>query len=412
MLQSKKRNHLGKRLLAVLLGAAMTVGSCTCAFAEETDTAAAVKTESIQLSNLRIVSGEQVIDLKGLSLDVDVTGTDEPEAFSLHMDMDGEKLVEIGFTGTDKLAVLHLESPTLGVKDYVIDASVVLSRYMDEGIQSLVGMLQSIDTKAVADGIIEGMNAIGEMPDMPETELVAEAPETELVVAEEMPEVTVEGDIAAVIEECITGPETVELGGTQTGINGEEISVADGTYNKTEFSFGLDTLCKILDMIYVDGEPAGMSDEVRAEIADLQISGSVTKGATDDLNRLADVNVKFDDGKGEAGDVRIAANKGLGENGQTVDVALVVNDKGQSFGFSVSAAEGMHTGEAFTIDSVDMDSAITLTDMEDDAVAEELSNAFSTWGIDVVSTVLAPMMSEMMADADMAEAATEAVAAE
>lgn len=411
MLQSRKRDYIGKKLLAVLLGAAMTVGNCTCALANETVTE--VSTESIQLSDLRIVNGEQVIDLKGVSLEMDVTGTDEPEALSLHVNMNDEKIAEVGFTGTDELAVLHIESPSLGVKDYVIDTSTVLSRYMDEGIQALIGMLQDVDTKELADGILEGINAIDKMPIVPETEASTEEPETELAdMEEEMPEVTIEGDIAAVLEECITGPETVELGGTQTGINGEEISIAEGTYNKTEFNFGMDALCKILDMVYVDGEPAGASDAIRAEVADLQISGSVTKGETDDLNRLADVYVKLDDGKGDVGDVHMAANRGLSEDGQTIDIALVLNDKEQSYGLSVSAAEGVHKGGAFTMDSVDMENAISLTDMEEEKAAEELSNAFSIFGIDVAGIAFAPLVLALMTDMGMVEATTEAVAAE
>lgn len=401
-MQAKKRN-LGKKLMAAMLSAAMLVGSCTGAFAQE---AADVTTKSVRLSDLRIVSGEQVIDLTGVSLEVDVTGTEKPEALSLHLDVNDEEVAEIGFTGTDTLAVLHLESPTLGAKDYVLDASVLLSRYMDEGIQSLVTMLQGIDTKAVADSILKSANEADALPDMPETE--AAEPETELVI-EDMPEVTVDGDIASVIESCITGPEPVELGGVQTGINGEEISIAEGSYEKTNFSFGVDELSQILDMIYVDGEASGLSEQLRAEVSELEVSGSVTKGTAEGLNRLADINVKFDDGKGDAGEVHVAANKGFGENGEHSDAAVVVTNKGTTYGVSLSSEEGLHEGEAFTMDTVDMDSAIVLTDMDDAAVGEELGNAFSTFGVDVMGAALAPVLAAFM-DTGMAEAQTEAVA--
>ncbi len=409
-MQTRKRN-LGKKLMAAVLSAAMLLGSCTCAFAEEAAAAAAATTESIKLSNLRLTSGEQVIDLTGVELEVDVTATeDELEAISLHLDVDGETAAVVCFTGTDTLGALHLESPTLGAKDYLIDPAVVMARYMDEGIQSLIGVLQSIDTKAVADGIVQGMNDVPvELPAEPETEAVVET-EAEAAAAEEtLPEVTVEGDVAAVIEECITGPETVELGGVQTGINGEEISIADGTYNKTEFSFGIDTLCKILDMIYVDGEPAGLSEQLLGEVNALQVSGSVTKGTADGLNNLADVYVKFDDGTSESGEVHVAANKSFSESGDAVDVAITGVNAGTPFGVSLSAAKGTHEGEAFTMDSVDMDSAIMLSDMDEDAAAEELGNSFSTLGTDVIGAALTPVFAALM---DTSEMETEAVAAE
>lgn len=407
-MQTRKRS-LGKKLMAAALSAAMLLGSCTCAFAEETAAAAAATTESIKLSNLRITSGEQVIDLAGVNLEVDVTATeDELAAISLHLDVDGETAAVVCFTGTDTLAALHLESPTLGVKDYLIDPAVVMSRYMDEGIQSLIGILQSIDTKAVADSIVQGMNIPAELPAEPETEAVVE-PETEAVAAEEeLQEVTVEGDIAAVIEECITGPETVELGGVLTGINGEEISVADGTYNKTEFSFGIDTLCKILDMIYVNGEPANLSEELLGEVNALQVSGSVTKGTVDGLNNLADVYVKVDDGTPESGEVHVAANKSFSESGDAVDVAITGVNAGTPFGVSISAAMGTHEGEAFTMDSVDMDSAIMLSDMDEDAAAEELSTSFSTLGIDVMGIALSPVFAALMDTSEMETEVTPA----
>lgn len=410
-MQTRKRN-LGKKLMAAVLSAAMLLGSCTCAFAEEAAAAAAATTESVKLSNLRLTSGEQVIDLAGVELEVDVTATeDELAALSLHLDVDGETAAVVCFTGTDTLGALHLESPTLGVKDYLIDPAVMMARSMDEGIQSLIGLLQSIDTKAVADDLVQGMNIPMELSAEPETEAVAETePETEAAAEEEvLPEVTVEGDVAAVIEECITGPETVELGGVQTGINGEEISIADGTYNKTEFSFGVDTLCKILDMIYVDGEPAGLSEQLLAEVNDLQVSGSVTKGTADGLNNLADVYVKFDDGTSESGEVHVAANKSFSESGDAVDVAITGVNQGTPFGVSLSAAKGTHEGEAFTMDSVDMDSAIMLSDMDEDAAAEELGNSLSTLGVDVMGVALTPVFSALM---DTSEMETEAAAAE
>lgn len=397
-MQTRKGN-LGKKLASVLLSAAMAFTACTGAFAQEEAASAA---KSTRISNLSIVNGEQVIDLSGLGLEVDVIEDSEDGSVCIHLDADGQTVAKVGITTVDGLYVYHLESPTLGTKDFVINPTDALAQSLDQGVEMLVGFLQNVDTHALAETIMK----LSEPKEEAETEVEAE---TEAEAAEPETEITVEGDIASVLENCLVDAENVQMGGAITGANGQELTIAEGTYNTRELTLDTDAICQILDMVYVNGQETGASKELRDAGAEILLHIYVIQGTTDDLNRVVSMKLVYNVPGEQDYNIDMDVNRSAVENGQNVDAMIGGTVDGQKAGLTFSVFKGQHDGELFSAADVDMENAVVLTDMDEEASDAAMSEAVSALATDVLGTVLAPVMSALAANMDMSalETATE-----
>ena len=117
-----------KKLLAVILSAVLMLGAC--AFTEGP-------------------AAGTCYCLSDVEIGVDVM-EGEPGAVVVHVDSGEEHVCEIGVTQIDGLYIIHLDSPTLGHKDYAIDPVLELSEDLDDLRDALIEKLQGMDTQAAA----------------------------------------------------------------------------------------------------------------------------------------------------------------------------------------------------------------------------------------------------------------------
>lgn len=384
-----------KKLLALLLSVAMLLGAC--AFAEE----AAAVAGGYKLSDIYIVANDQLIDLSNLALEADVYSGDDGSALKLHLDDNGETAAELGLTMVDGISVLHLESDTLGHKDFGIDPVVYLERSLRQAIDGIVEMLQGVDTTELAQSIMDFANKS-------ETEEEEPAPEAQ---APALPNISIEGDVVSAIQEFVTTEEGVHMGGVQYGLGDTEIEMPDGEYTVTHLNFDMDAICSLLNMAYIDGEPAGLGDSLKDSGMSFALEGTTYAG----------------DGH-YSGTVTFSYGANGTEGNLTVDYSQTRTDAGESGVFSIGSfsgdqgilvqfklAESAHEGDVFTPASVDMSGVEMLSDLSDEEANAALSEAFTALGGDVTGAVLGSFMSAMMAapaEEAPAEEALEEVPAE
>lgn len=410
MMLKKRKWNTGKKLAAVLLSGAVAASSCPAVFAQE-EAAAETGTKCYKLENLSLTYNDQVFDLTGLSAEVDIAKGDGSGGVCLHLDADGQTVAEVGFTTVDDLYVYHLESPSLGSKDYVIDPTAALANSLEQGIDMLVGVLQNVNTDQLAETIMKISKAKPE-----ETEAETEAPETEAAPAETeaAAEISVQGDIASLINSCITSSQNVELSGTVQGASGEALAIADGTYNTKTLSMDTDKLTQMLDMIYVNGESSGASEELKKAGAEALFELNLIEGTSDDLNKIVSMNLSFSSGEEQNIAVVLDVNRSASEYGQTADAIFRETTGGNTAGLGFRMYKGDHEGTAFDASTVDLENAVMLNEMDEEAADSEVGSAISALTIDLVSAVIGPVMSGMLANIDFSalEAATEAAPAE
>ncbi len=395
-----------KKFLALLLSVTLllSVGAYACAAEDE------AADHSHTLSDVYIVSDGQVIDLSHVSVTLDVSADGKSDAGLLHIDVDGQTVGEIGVTAANGLLVLHLRSETLGHEDFAVDPVVVLANVMQSGIDSLIELLESIDTTDVARSIVDSFLAPG--PVQRETITVIETPEGDEEPAGEeepaedapeaaviIPEITVEGDIAEVIAGCVSEPETVHMGGMEYDPNGGTFELPEDDYQMRTLTVDLETICQILDMVRVDGEPLGMGDELRQSGIEYAVNGVFYTGETASTGQVnitsADAESTYSVGAGynqlvtETG-VTTSYSFGLAEG----DDPETMTGTAISFTVTESALDGMIFGP----DSIVPEGLTVLSDMDAEQAFEVLGEALSTLLADVVTPVLQPVMTAMMAD--------------
>lgn len=384
-----------KKVLSMLLAAALMLSCGVCAWAADGPDG----DHSHVVSDIYIISDDQVIDLTGVTFELDVTGEAGTKAGRLHMNKDGAAVGELGVTLLDDgLFVLHMASESLGHKDYGADLAVVLARMMQSGVDSLIGLLQSIDVNGTARSIIDGLMAAGD--DAP----AAEEPEPEATAAP-LPNISIEGDVMDVIGGCISEPQTVHMGGMEYAPNGAASEMPDGDYRVQTFNFDTDTVCGLLDMIYIDGEPAGLGDEVRASGVEFLFAGVFYDGEAARIGQISGSlsGEDFSYSAGGSYDQRVT------DEGKKTTYSFGTSDGADPetmsvSGLSFTVSDGTHEGEPFTSVSVDEDEVVMLSDMDMDQAMEELGQSLGTVVGDMLFTVLEPMMSdvwESMEPADM-----------
>lgn len=390
-----------KKLLALLLSAVLLLSAC--AFAED----AAPVTHSHKLSNVYIIAGDQAIDLSDLSLELDVSGTEKPDAARLHLNTPDGSVAEVGITMADNIYYVHLASESLGHVDYAIDPVVLLARYMDQGVNGIVAMLQSLDTTGMAQGLLDAVGLIDVDAGAVEAPAATEEPEAagnEIVI--DLSRIRIEGDPMAVLMGCVSEPETAEMGGVEYAPDGSEIVIADGTYTTQEFTIDTETLCTVLNMLYLDGEPSGLGDMVRETGVSFEVHGTFQTGEDEGLNRIASVTATLDDGTTQQ-TMTLDLNTFYGSDGKTTAVIYGQTTADQSVGLSFYLTKGQHEGEAFTSGSIDVENAISLTDMETAELLDTLGGALATVGGEALGVISNALVESMMAGVDMSALQTE-----
>lgn len=369
-----------KKVLAIMLCAVLMTSAC--AF-----TASPAGGHSYTLSDVLLDSNGQPLDMSDITVCLDVSDG-EPGALLLHMQSAGETVGAIGFTSVDGLNILHLESPTIGHKDYAIDPVKELARSLDNIRNALVESLQGADTDALARLLMGAADSV-EAAETDEAEEAEEAAESFHI-----PTFDVSGDLSEALEGCVNDSETVTLEGYVVELGGKQNAIPDGDYVKSSFTIDNEHLVKLLNMVTVDGKPMGAGTQVAESGSEMELTGEFYKGEDASFGSVtlgvaeseSDIHTGF-------GFVSVPT-----ENGHTTTISLGsdLNGAATSLGFTVGREET--TDVAFGPDEVDMDSVILLSDMDEEEGRTMLSEDLSALLSDVMGAVLEPLMAAMPQD--------------
>ena len=380
-----------KRIIAIILCAVLMLS--VSAFTEGPSAM-----QSYTLSGVTVYTGGQTIDMSAVSVGVDVSAGEDPGALLLHVDYEGEPVSEIGFTEVDGLYVIHLASPTLGHKDYVIDPVKELAKSLGVLRDKIVEQLQSADTDKAAQSIMEFFDAMAEAAGKaPEEPVVTPEP----VVADtfSIPEIKVGEGFEDALKECITQDEIVTLEGETVSFNGEETPIPDGEYKASAFTVDKEHFLQALSLITVDGKPVDSLPVLSDESLDLEVEGELYVGQDD-------VGVSFGHVACAAAQDEDSGVMGLGflqtatETGKSIEFAasMVEGEDVNAVTFTVS--KGAPKGEAFGPGSVDMDAAINISDMSkeegDAALRQDLAMVFG----EAMAVVTAPIFAAVPMEAE------------
>ena len=385
-----------KKIISLVLAAALLLGMGAYACAEEEP---AVSSHSHTLSDICIVYNDQIIDLSDMRIELDVSADGQANAGRLHVDVNGQSAAELGLTMVDGMLVLHLESQSLGHVDYAIDPVAVLARTMQNVIDGLIGLLQQIDIDGTAQSIVDSIlgmaNGEGQEPQIAPAE---PSPEPETSVS--IPDISIDGDVMDVILGCISEPETVHMGGTEFGANGSVTEMPDGEYQVQSFSFDTDTICKILEMIQVNGQSLDVSDSIRQAGVDVSLDGVFYDGELAHIGQISCAYAYED----QSVNVGFGYNRRLTEAGAATSYSFGMSQgadleslTGMSISFTLS--DGEADGEQLTPDSVNLDEAVVLSDMDTEQAMEELSQAMQTLTTDMLGALAQVLVANMDMDA-------------
>lgn len=400
-----------KKIISMLLCAALLLSCGVCAWAAEDPAGDHCHT----VSDIFLMINNEPIDLSGVTLELDVTGVagvDGAKAGRVHVNQDGETVGELGIgVMEDGVYVLHLNSATLGHQDYGIDPVVLISRILRGGLDSLAAMLQGIDTDAAAQSIFDAIHAQQAAADSADAEETEETEESGIgpnVYFEvngktfDLSDVTIEGDAVALLQSCISEPETVHMGGVEYAPNGDTIEMPDGEYQVQTFTFDTDTVCELLDMVYVKGEPAGLGDEVRKAGVEILYTGEFYDG---EAAHIGDIGASI--GSDEfnyslsCGYNQVITDEGA-ETTFTYGTSQGLDPDISVSGVSFKVSDGTHEGDPFTPAAIDEDELVMLTDMELDEALAELSQGLGTVLGDMLTPVMGPIMEAMPQGGDAA----------
>lgn len=375
-----------KRILAWMLSLIMLI-SC-CAFAEEDASAG----HSYRLSDVVITYGDSTIDLSDIALCMDVSP--DGEAALMHIDADGETAAELGFAKIDNLYAAHLAGELMGHKDFVSDPVVQLAKTLQGGIDGIVAMLQGVDTHALAEGI---MNFASQFAAAQEAEAEAEPEPTEEPAAEDdtlyisLTDLSFEGDIAALLEGCVTEVEDAEMDGS----NG----IPAGTYAATIFFADEQTVADALNMVYMNGEPLNLGDKMLE--SGLELGVGVVLYSNDEAS-ATDVSLAFEIA-GESYSADLVGVQTGDENGKTGTYAITCDQNGQVMSLGFSTYDGVSTDKTFGPDDIDVASAINLDDLSDEEAASTIMESFQSLLGDAIVPVLGPVLNAAAENGDLME---------
>lgn len=397
-----------KRFFALLLSAMLLLSSC--AFAEETAATTGYKLSGIMYMTADQDANVELVDLSRLSVEFDIS--EDGDTGCVHVDVDGESVAEFGLTLKDELIVLHLESATVGHQDYTIDPVAALARVMKQGADIVVELLNSLDTTALAHQMIFGSDTAEEVPaeEAPAEEPAVEADdgtiEIEIDLSEglnmNLPDLGIDGDFISVLMECIDGPKTVTMGGDSYDSEGNVTEIAEAEYQETVISMDMDHICRLLNMVTVDGEPAGLGDLLRETGVEFSIDASVDLGENNSMGGLVIAVVSGED----KSDYQVSFEQHTSDAGTILTMNMSATDQGATAAYSFTLSSGTHEGEAFSPDEVDLSTAIALGDLADADANAKLTEALTNLATDASGALTDVLLDAMGVDLD---ALTESV---
>lgn len=371
-----------KKLLAVILSAVLMLS--VCAFTEGPEAGTCYC-----LSGISLEAGETNIDLSDLKIGVDVMNG-EPGAGAVHVDNGDERVCEIGFTQVDGLSIMHLDSPTLGNKDYAIDPVMELANSLDDLRNGLIEALQGMDTTAAAQTIFDFFNGAGEAAEEP-------APAEEEPAETPKPGLEVTGDIGAILEESVNPEETVTIDEDVTDPDTGEVLVPAGDYKVSSFTVDKELLIKILGNMTLNGEPIPNVEMLKDENTDAMLTGAIYEGQGDLQTSVGYMFITASDGEVEGynGGYYIMSTD---EDGTTFTFD-VLGDGGESHLDAQFVVEKHAVTEAtFGPDDVDMANVINLSELAAAGEESPLMEDMQTWLGDVIGSVVIAMIGEVPAE--------------
>ena len=375
-----------KKLISILLVAALALGlGATALASEDVGTTYAVSGVSIS------VDGETV-DLGDLRLALDVTGDGPTRAYRLHLDKGGQSAVEFAITMLDSgLCVLHMQGPDMGHTDLAFDPVVVLASMLQSGLdeilyilEELTDGLESVNVVTLARNIIDALRA----PSAP-------SPMQPGPATASMPSISIQGDLIGTILGCVGEPETVHTAGVDDGAGGV-IPLPEDDYQVQTFSVDTETLCTIFDMLYIDGESAGLGEELRQLGFEYTATGTFMEGSQASIGHVG-VTVEAEDiyASFSGGYNSLAADGGS----STAFSLNIVGGESQAtaddvtLNFTVSS--GAPQGETFSAASVDESGLVVLTKMDPDDALDTLGETLEALAEDFLTVLSEPFLAAM-----------------
>ena len=386
-----------KKLIAIVLCALLMLS--VCAFTEGPS-----GSHNYSLSGIKVSTADMDIDMSDVNICIDVTDGD-PGAVLMHVDYQGETVSQFGFTEVDGLYIVHLDSQSLGHKDYAIDPVKELAKDLDSLRNKLVELLQNADTDAAAQSIMDFFSNMDQAEEpMTDEEIEALQEQIEQAIEEaENSGVNFSGDPTNILEECINDPETVTLEGKTAEYDGEEIVFPDGEYVHHSFTVDNDHMLQLMSMMTVDGKPADFVAQMEESGAEAELNGSFYKGQEDVDAAFGSVSVNVT--MPEMDDPLVA---GFGfakvptDEGTSLTVAIgqaASEDDATSLYFTAVAGES--TDAEFGPDSINMDELINLSDMESEEAAELFQQDVAMVLGDALGAIMTPIAEAMPEDAMM-----------
>ncbi len=375
-----------KKLLAVILCAVLMLSAC--AFTE-----GPAAGTCYCLSGISVAAGETNIDLSDVEIGVDVM-EGEPGAVVVHVDNGEEHVCEIGVTQIDGLYIVHLDSPTLGHKDYAIDPVLELASDLEDLRDELIETLQGMDTQAAAQSIIDFFDraeaAAVQAAEAPEvTEAPAATPEAGLGMNV--------GNIQQILKDSINPDKTVTIEEDVIDEDTGELLVPAGDYKVSSFTVDKEVVRKILGNMTLNGAPIPNAEMLADENADVQLVGAIYEGLDDPGAGLGYIFVTASDSEtmGYNGLYYILST---GEDGKTL-AFNILGGTGESK-VNVEFALNKHAVEHTTFgpDAVDMDNVVNVSELvvagEENPLLPDLQVLLG----DAIGAALAPLAAMVPAE--------------
>ncbi len=369
-----------KKLLAVILSAVLMLGAC--AFTEGPGAGTCYC-----LSDISVETGDMNLDLSGLEIGIDVMDG-EPGAVVIHVDNDGERTCEIGFTQVDGLSIMHVSSPTLGHKDYAIDPVLELANSLDGLRNALIEELQGMDAQKAAQSIYDFFNHMGEA-----VEQAAEAP-----VETPAPGLEVKTDsIQEILKDNMNEDQTITIDEDITDPDTGEVVLPAGEYKGTTISVDKEHLLQVLGNMTLNGQPLPNVEMLKDENVDANMEAAIYNGE-------GDLGAGF-------GYMFVIASEGEDQGYNGLYYVLTTDEDGKTLAFDILGDMGEgHFDVQFALnkhavaeatfgpDAVDMANVVNLSEL--DAAGEEspLAADMQTLLGDAIGALLAPVIANMTAE--------------
>ena len=378
-----------KKLLAVILSAVLMLGAC--AFTEGPGAGTCYC-----LSGVSVVTGDTNIDLSDVEIGVDVMDG-EPGAVLMHVDNGDERVCEIGFTQVDDLYIIHLDSPTLGHKDYAIDPVLELATSLDELRNVLIEKLQGMDANQAAQSIFDFFDRAEEA-----AEQAAEAPEAaEAPVETPEPGLVVNGDIQEMLKESINPDQTVTIDEDITDPDTGELLLPAGEYKVTTFSVDKEHLLQVLGNMTLNGQPIPDVEKMKDENVDAKLEGAIYDGQGDLGAGLGYFLITATDGE-NTGYSGLSYILTTDEDGKTLAFDIIGDTGESSVDVQFALNEHAVADAAFGPDAIDMDSVVNLSELTAAGEESPLLADLQTLLGDAIGGIVAPIAASMAAEAPAA----------